>query len=163
MDYEAVSSIIEATQRLVPIDNTPQGVAARKERDRSRAAKAKCAKQDFYSILKSLGYNCISEDQQRGLSDLTPDVRFNKPTLVCGHLCWWLEYKHFFGFKANPFLAPKNRKQFRKYTEQLGPGAVVYRLGYEMDHINITGVKSLREQEVRQSLTWQAPHLGQAL
>jgi hypothetical protein len=119
MDYEAVSSIIEATQRLVPVDN-PQGVATRKERYRSRAAKAKCAEQEFCLNLKSLGYDCISEDQQKGLSDLTPDVRFNKPTLGCGHMCWWIEYKHFFGFKANPFWPERIENNTENMRSDLG-------------------------------------------
>jgi hypothetical protein len=44
-----------------------------------------------------------------------------------------------------PFVGPSNKKQFRKYAIQLGFSAVVYRLGYETDHLDIEGVKAFRE------------------
>ena len=74
---------------------------------------------------------------------------------VVGHLCQWLEYKNFFGFRENPYVGPRNKKQLRKYATQLGPGAVVHALGFETGHIDIEGVKAFREKEVRQSLTMQ--------
>lgn len=42
--------------------------------------------------------------------------------------------------------------QFRKYATQIGPGAVVYKLGFETDHVNINGVMTYREKEVLQGL-----------
>lgn len=155
LDHAIIAALITAALRLVPVDNTPKGIEARKEKDRIRAAEAKSAEDDFFAQFSRLGYDCLNEDQQKGLSTVTPDVLFREPTSICGHLCSWLEYKDFFGFDANPFVAPKNKKQFRKYAEQLGPGAVVYRLGFETGHVDIEGVKVFREAEVRQNLRIQ--------
>jgi len=155
LDHAIVSSLISAALRLLPADKTPEGVAVRVERDKARAAEAKAAERAFYADFSRFGYRCMCEDEQRGLSVLTPDILFDEPTLICGHLCQWLEYKSFFGFRRNPFVGPSNKKQFRKYTEQLGPGAVVYALGFELGHIDIEGVKAFREKEIRQSLTMQ--------
>jgi hypothetical protein len=57
-------------------------------------------------------------------------------------------------------VGPSNKKQFRKHATQLGPGAVVYALGFETGHIDMEGVKvfrekEIREKEIRQSLTMQ--------
>jgi len=38
----------------------------------------------------------------------------------------------------------------------IGPGAVVYKLGFELNHVDIEGVKVLRENEVHQNLKMQA-------
>lgn len=172
LDHDIVSALISGALRLLPVDSTPQGVAARKEREIVRAAEARRAEQNFFADFRRLGYDCISEDeqkrlsastldngiskdQQKGPSASTPDILFKEPTIICGHLCWWLEYKNFFGFKANPFLAQKNKKQFRRYAEKIGPGVVVYKLGFETGHVNIEGVEILREQEVRKNLAMQ--------
>ena len=66
-----------------------------------------------------------------------------------------MEFKDFFGFRANPFLASQNEKQLRKYAAQIGQGAVVYKLGFETDHMNIEGVNILREEEVLMNLATQ--------
>ena len=92
---------------------------------------------------------------QKKLMGVTPDIRFLEPTFICGHHCWWLEFKDFFGFQANPYVAAHNRKQFSKYAAQIGPGAVVYELGFETDHVDIEGVKIFRKEEVIKSLTSQ--------
>ena len=105
--------------------------------------------------LTILGYRFLSEAQQKKYTNVTPDVRFAEPTLICGYLCWWLEFKNFFGFRANPFLASQNEKQLRKYAAQIGPGAVVYKLGFETVHMNIEDVNILREEEMLMSLATQ--------
>jgi hypothetical protein len=61
-------------------------------------------------------------------------------------------FKNYFGFRENPFVASKNKKHFQKYATQIWPGAVVYRLGFETDHVNIDGVMTFREREVLQNL-----------
>ena len=67
-------------------------------------------------------------------------------------MCTWLEYKNYFGFRSNPFVASASKKQYQKYAAQIGPGAVVYRLGFESGHVNIDGVMTFREKEVLQDL-----------
>jgi hypothetical protein len=57
--------------------------------------------------------------------------------LIDGHLCHWIEFKNYFGFKSNPLIASKNKKQLKRYASEIGSGAVVYRLGFEIDHIVI--------------------------
>lgn len=76
---------------------------------------------------------------------MTPDIRFDEPTYILGQLCWWLEFKNHFGFRKNPFVAAKDRRQLLKYATQIGPGAVVYKLGYETSHVNIDGVVTFFE------------------
>ena len=88
---------------------------------------------------------------------MTPDIRFDSPISVLGQLCWWLEFKNYFGFRKNPFVAVKDKKQFLRYATQIGPGAVVYKLGYETGHLNVDGVVALREKEVLQGLRMQEP------
>ncbi|RFU24762.1 hypothetical protein B7463_g11576, partial [Scytalidium lignicola] len=155
IDHKIISELIRAALRLLPADDTLEGVTARREKERLRAAEALLAEQEFCEDFRRLGYDFVNQDQQQGKFTITPDLRFNKPTLICGHMCYWLEFKDFFGFRKNPFVENKNKKQLRKYAAEIGPGAIVYKLGFEIGHINIEGVKSLREQEVRQSLVMQ--------
>lgn len=77
----------------------------------------------------------------------TPDMLLITPILVNGHMCHWIEYKNDFGFRKSPFITSSSRKQFRRYTDNIGPGLVVYRLGFEHGFLNIPGVKFLREAE----------------
>jgi len=151
LENPIVSALISAALRLLPIDNTPYGIALRTEKHRVKAAEAKCAEDGFCIALSRCGLKYIRESQQQGEAS-TPDVLFRNPTIICGHLCFWLEYKNYFGFRANPFVASKNKKQFQKYATQIGPGAVVYKLEFEIDHVNIDGVLSFREKEVLQDL-----------
>ncbi len=147
LDHAIVSALLAAALRLLPVDNSTQGVAIRMEKDRMRAAEAKRAERAFLADFDRLGYDFVGEDEQRGTSSSNPDIRFNKPTLICGHLCWWVECKNFFGFRANPYVAQSNKKQFMKYEMQIGPGAVVYKLGYETGHVDLEGVRGFREQD----------------
>lgn len=148
LDGAIVSALLAAALCTLPADNTPQGVAKRMARE----AEAKSDQDAFAAGFERLAYDYVTEDEQKGLSTLTSDIRFNKPTLVCGHLCLWLEYKSFFGFRANPYVARSNKKQFRRYATEIGPGAVVYKLGFETGHVDIEGVRVLREKEVGQFL-----------
>lgn len=155
LDHAIVSALIDAALRLLPLDNTPHGAKARMEKRKRRAARAERAEKHFLANFTRLGYRFLSEVQQKELMTVTPDIRFAEQTLVCGHFCWWLEFKDFFGFRANPFVASQNQKQLKKYAAQIGPGAVVYKLGFETDHMNIDGVHVLREKEVLKTLATQ--------
>ncbi|KAH8797816.1 hypothetical protein F5884DRAFT_864174 [Xylogone sp. PMI_703] len=115
----------EAALRTLPVDNTANGIAARKEKQRLRAAEAKQAEKEFLENFKRLKYDYLNEDEQRAISLLLQI------------------------FDSIHLLFSK------KYTVQIGPGAVVYRLGFETDHIKIEGVKCLREKEVLESLVMQ--------
>jgi hypothetical protein len=151
LEHQIVSALISAALRLLPTDDTPYGIALRTEKHQIKAAEAKCAEDSFCVALSRLGLKYIRESQQQGEAS-TPDILFRKPTIICGHLCFWLEFKNYFGFRENPFVASKNKKQFQKYATHIGPGAVVYKLGFESDHVNIDGVMTFREKEVLQDL-----------
>ena len=45
--------------------------------------------------------------------------------------------------------------QGQKYAAQIGPGAVVYKLGFKTDHLKIEGVKILLKKDVLESLAIQ--------
>lgn len=157
LSREIVAALIDAAVRLLPPDPSPAGLAARQQKDKEKNERALRAETAFLEHFNTFGYRFLSELQQKknGNTTMTPDIRFHKPTLICGHLCFWLEYKHFFGFRANPFIASSVKKQLRKYATGIGPGAVVYRLGFESGHVNIDGVMAFREHEVLASLSAQ--------
>lgn len=150
-----VSALIAAALRMLPNDDTVEGIAIRAERHRIKAAEARCAEDDFCTELARFGYIFHREDQQAG-NVVTPDVLFQKPILICGHLCLWLEYKNYFGFRSNPFVAASTKTQLRRYATQIGPGAVVYKHGYETGHLAIDGVMTFLEKEVLQHLRRKA-------
>ena len=143
-----VAALISAAQRLLPVDNTAEGIAIRTERH----LEAKRAEENFCTELLRSGHIFLREDQQVGKA-VTPDVLFQEPTPICGHLCFWLEYKDSFGFRSNLFVAAKTKKQLLRYATQIGPGAVVYKHGYETGHLSIHEVTSFREKEVLEYLT----------
>ena len=88
LDHDIVSALIEAADRLSPCDNTPHGVKARREKSKSRAEIAERAEELFLANFTRLGYRFLSEAQQKKFTNVTPDIRFAKPTLICGYLCW---------------------------------------------------------------------------
>lgn len=167
LEPDIVSAITQAALRLPPMDNSPQGIKARRKRDAKITEQALGAEADFLEHFTVRGYRYLSERQQKELNKAnqglksgfvqrsTPDILFVEPTVICGHPCHWIEYKNFFGFRSNPFVAARNRKQFQRYATAIGPGAVVYKLGYERDHINIKDVQCFRETEVLQELKTQ--------
>ncbi|KAG9228201.1 hypothetical protein BJ875DRAFT_508634 [Amylocarpus encephaloides] len=146
-----ISAIVVAALRLLPTDDTPEGIALRIEQHQVKAAKAKSAEDSFCGELTRLGYKFPRESQQEG-EVVTPDIRFDEPIFVLGQLCWWLEFKNYLGFRKNLYVVVKDKKQFLKYATQIGPGAVVYKLGYETSLVNIVGVATFREREVLQGL-----------
>lgn len=161
LDYDIVSAIIEAALRVLPPDNTPEGIASRRTRDAEKARHADAAEKTFVESVLEIDTSLLNQSQQltrykatvdeTGLVDtvkVTPDILFSKPTNVCGVLCHWIEYKNTFGFRKSPFVAKKNKKQFQRYATALGSGMVVYKLGYETQHVQIDGVHCFREAEV---------------
>ena len=149
LDRTVVSALIEAALRLLPPDDTIEGRLEAKERMQQKIERALFYEMAFIDQTRGLGYRLLTEQEQKKL-DLrpTPDIRFLEPILVHGHLCHWIEYKSYFGFKANPFIASKEKKQFKKYASELGSGAVVYKLGFEVDYIVVPGIRLFREAEV---------------
>ncbi|CDM38413.1 Zinc finger, C2H2 [Penicillium roqueforti FM164] len=153
LDTMVISALIEAALRLLPPDNSPNGRAEAEERMRQKRERALIQETSFIDRMRDLGYQFRTEREQKELRlSPTPDIRFLEPVSVNGHSCYWIEYKNYFGFKANPFITSKNKKQFRKYVSGLGPGAVVYKLGYEIEHIAMIGVETFREAEFLNNL-----------
>ncbi|KAL2368806.1 hypothetical protein RJZ57_006811 [Blastomyces gilchristii] len=138
---------------LPPLDNTPEGIQWRQEKQRMKEEQARLAETEFTNTIRNLGYVFQTEaEQKESMISPTPDVRFLDPIPISGHLCFWLEYKNYFGFKANPFIASQNKTQLKKYIAKIGPGGVVFRLGFETDHLNIKGVKAFHEEDLLQCL-----------
>ncbi|KAK5111166.1 hypothetical protein LTR85_012248 [Meristemomyces frigidus] len=160
LSYDIVSAILEAALRLLPPDRTADGTLRRQEKAAKKAQRAADAEFAFVDLLLSVDKELLREEEQkeqiralveRGTLEIvrsTPDVRFSRETSVCGITCRWLEYKNTFGFRSSPFVAAKDKKQFAKYASTFGPGMVVYKLGYERNHIQIEGVHCFREKEV---------------
>ncbi|TKA65111.1 hypothetical protein B0A55_12523 [Friedmanniomyces simplex] len=123
--YRTVSAILEAALRLVPVDRGPEGTLQRQQKAAERARRAKDAELAFISLLISIDTKFLREDEQKerivasikaGDTDIirvTPDVLFTQPTNVCGFTCHWIEYKDTFGFRGEPFVAARNKKQIR--------------------------------------------------
>ena len=157
LSRDIVCALIDATYRLLPLDNSPEGVKARQQKQNDRTERALHAEQNFLKHLSELGYQFLDERQQRQqqVGALTPDIVFPRPTLVNGHLCRWVEYKDYFGFRANPYVASHEKKQFKKYVTGIGLGAVIYKLGFEVGYPSIEGVEAFRELEAVQSLCAQ--------
>ncbi|KAJ5760882.1 hypothetical protein N7520_008038 [Penicillium odoratum] len=149
LDHMVISALIEAALRLLPPDDTPEGRLEAKERMQQKMERAHSQEVDFVDQVRDFGYQLLTESEQKQ-SQLrsTPDILFLEPVSIHGQLCHWIEFKSYFGFKSNPFIASKNKKQLKRYASELGPGAVVYKLGFEIDHIVAPGIHSFREKEV---------------
>jgi hypothetical protein len=126
---------------------------------RQRSKQAKIAEDTFVESLSSKGLIFTRELDQRSAAEAlgeravnTPDIKFTLPVVICGMKCCWLEFKDYFGFPENPFVAQSEKRQFRKYVTALGPGAVVYSLGFQCGYPNIEGVWVFRAREVLQRI-----------
>lgn len=160
LSYDIVLAMLEAALRLLPPDGTMDGTLLRRGKAADKARKAADAESSFVDRLLSMYRELLREEEQkeriRALMESgtvetvrsTPDVLFSRETSVCRTTCRWIEYKNTFGFCASPFFAAKNKKQFAKYASTFGPGMIVYKLGYEREHIQIGGVHCFREIEV---------------
>lgn len=155
---EVIKSIIDAALKLLPPDNSPQGRLERQLMEQEKKRRAIQAEDAFVRHLEAR-YQVIREsDVRRALLDAgarphaTPDVVFEAPVTIVGAACRWIECKSYFGFGRNPYVAASERKQIKKYVDHLGPGIVVFRLGYEQRHLALDGVRVYREQEMVNSL-----------
>jgi hypothetical protein len=156
---EIVSAIREGALRLLPPDNTIDGQRVRKEIAAEKARHSAAAELNFVTYIRSVGFTFMDEAEQKqrikealdnGLQPIrsTPDILFAQPVHLQGKQCRWIEYKNTFGFKKNPFVHSKQRKQLTRYVEQFGAGIVVYKLGFEQNLLNMGGVSIVREVEV---------------
>ena len=160
LDPDVVSAILEGALRLLPPDGSIEGQERRKQEMAHKAAHALRAESAFVDQVRRLQPLLQDESQQKerikaaledGRSDAirsTPDILFDHPTNLYGRSCRWVEYKNTFGFKSNPFVHQKHKKQLRKYVATFGPGMVVYKLGFEHGLFQIDGLSCFREQEV---------------
>lgn len=158
VDTDIIRSIIEAATRLVPSDNTVDGSKARRQRERERAERARRAEGNFVQSFRRgrLRFTTENEQKKRAISQdrllsVTLDI-FTGPVVIDGHSCLWIEYKHYFGFRENPYVAASEKRQAQKYARQIGPGVMVYALGFEQEHLYIDSVKVIRETDVVQEL-----------
>jgi hypothetical protein len=86
LDHEIVSVLVEAVLRLLPIENSSDGVRERQERDNRDADLAHQAEEGFATALAGRGHRFLTAREQTDMR-LTPDVRFLVPTAICGHTC----------------------------------------------------------------------------
>jgi hypothetical protein len=155
-----VSAILEGARRLLPPDNSPEGQDLRRAEMAKKALQALVAETAFIVQLQKFQPLSMTEEQQNesirikteagsvNLVRATPDLLFLKTTQLCGFRTNWVEYKNMFGFKSNPFVHGKIKKQLKRYTEIYGDGMVVFKLGYESEHLSIEGLRVMREAEV---------------
>lgn len=160
LDPDIVGAILEGALRLLPSDESPEGKIARKTKMATKAAQALAAETAFAAKIQGYQPRSSKEAEQRErirhaidagsvhVVKLTPDILFFEATQLCGFDCNWLEYKNMFGFKSNPFVHKKNKAQLQRYVAAFGKGMVVYRLGYESEHLVIDGLKVMREADL---------------
>lgn len=157
---DIVAAILEAALRLLPADDSDAGALLRQQRAADKAAKAAMAESALVDRLRRVDPELLCEQElkarlkaaldagQTPSCRLTPDAMLSRPTVICGKECNWVEYKNTFGFRSSPYVAAKNKQQFARYASRLGPGMVVFKLGYETKHVEVDGVHCFREAEV---------------
>jgi hypothetical protein len=119
LDHMIISALIEAALRLLPPADTPEGRLEAKEIMQQKMERANLQEIAFVNQVRDFGYQILTEKEQRkGQLCSTPDIRFLEPILIDGHLCHWIEFKNYFGFKSNPFIASKNKKQLKRYASR---------------------------------------------
>lgn len=162
LDPPIVSAILEGARRLLPPDNSPEGQNTRRVEMAMKALQALEAETAFVVQLQRFQPRSMTEEQQNesirlkieagsaNVVKATPDMLFLEPTWLCGHRTNWVEYKNMFGFKSNPYVHSKIKKQLKRYIDTFGNGMVVFKLGYESDHLSIEGLKVRREVDVLQ-------------
>lgn len=159
LDDSIVRALWNAAERLNSLDETPEQARLRAETQKERSRLAQLAELSFVQRIRSNGYQVILENEirlqanEKGLKlPPTPDMTFVSPILIDGKSCGWLEYKDYFGFPDNPFVAQSEKRQLQKYVRHLGPGAVVYALGFQCRYPNIDGVAVFKASDVLQTL-----------
>ncbi|KEF50828.1 uncharacterized protein A1O9_13121 [Exophiala aquamarina CBS 119918] len=162
LDPMIILSLMEAARRLNPPDSGPEGTELRRVQQQQRAARAQLSEDSFVERFRHMGYHFLREVEQREQAEArgwvpraTPDIFFASPVFLCGQLCHWVEYKHYFGFPKNPFVAGKEKQQVQKYLTQLGPGVIVFELGFQSGHLKRDGLGVFRAEEVLDNLSLQ--------
>ncbi|KAL1581923.1 hypothetical protein WHR41_09402 [Cladosporium halotolerans] len=167
LDIKIVSAILEGAKRLLPPDNSQEGQDIRKVEMAMKARQALEAETAFIAQLQRLQPGSMTEEQQNqrirlgieagfvNVVKATPDLLFLETTWLCGFRTNWVEYKNMFGFKSNPYVHGKIKKQLKRYLATFGNGMVVFKLGYESEHLSIDGLKVMREADVIQWLESQ--------
>ncbi|PIA96302.1 hypothetical protein CB0940_10225 [Cercospora beticola] len=161
VDREVVSAILEGALRLLPPDRSEEGDSLRREKEAIRAAHANAAEHSFVQAIKECYQGGMRDESQQkkdirqaidngveNIINLTPDIMFDTPAEFNGKQICWMEFKNTFGFRKNPFIHRKHIKQVKRYRDALGPGVIVYRLGYEQNLFQIEGVGCYRETDV---------------
>lgn len=132
LDKQIVSAILEGARRLLPPDNSPEGLASRKAEMAMKATQALEAETAFIVQLQRFQPRLLTEKEQNenlrrefeagsvNIVKSTPDVLFLKATSLCGFEIMWIEYKNMFGFRSNPFVHQKIKKQLKRYLETFG-------------------------------------------
>lgn len=161
VDREVVSAIIEGALRLLPPDRSGEGEFLRREKEAIRAAHANAAEHAFVQAIKEYYQGGMRDEYQQkkdirqavdngveNIIKLTPDIMFDTPAEFNGKQICWMEFKNTFGFRKNPFIHKNHIKQVKRYRDALGPGVIVYGLGYEQNLFHIEGVGCYREADV---------------
>lgn len=159
LDVSIVRALWSAAERLNSLDESPEQARLRAESQRRKSQVAQVAEDSFVQHVRSYGHQVIRESDIRlqALEDgrppmSTPDMVFIPPIFIDGKSCGWLEYKDYFGFPDNPFVAASEKRQLRRYTQQRGSGAVVYALGFQRHYPNIEGVAVFRAADILEAL-----------
>ncbi|THW74355.1 hypothetical protein D6D17_10606 [Aureobasidium pullulans] len=159
-----VGAITRAALRVLPIDNSTEGYLKRIERERSSAARAIENQDAFTECVAQAKIKFYTEIERRKIMDEkvdakgrpgrgpTPDLLLHSPVLIRGHLCRWIEYKNDFGLRKSPFVTPSSKRQFKRYSDAIGPGLVVYKFGFEQGFLEIAGVKITSEVDAVEEL-----------
>jgi hypothetical protein len=105
-----ISALIEAALRLLPPDDTPEGRLEAKEIMQLKMERANIQEIAFLNQVRDFGYQFLTEKEQRnGQLRSTPDIRSVEPILIDGHLCHWIEFKNYIGFKSTHLSLQKIR------------------------------------------------------
>lgn len=159
LESPIITALVNAAERLNSLSESREDAQRRAERQQQRSQLAQVAEDAFIEHFSRQGFNFATEVQQRQQAKHlgqrathTPDMKFTSPVMICGLPCNWLEFKDYFGFPDNPFVSSSEKRQLKKYVLALGPGAVVYSLGFQSNYPNIKDVTGFRAQEVLQSI-----------
>lgn len=133
LDITIVRALWNAAERLNSLDESPEQARLRAELHKERSRLAQLAEDSFAQRIRSHGYQAILESELRSQAKAnglpltsTPDMTCSPPIMIGSESCGWLEYKDYFGFPNNPFVAQSEKRQLRKYVQHHGPGAMVY-------------------------------------
>lgn len=111
LDISVIGAIVEAAYRLLRPDNSPKGIEERNQMQKWKAEEALQAEDNFLGCLKSSGYRFHREaEQKKSMPRVTPGAPFLGQILINGQLCHRIEFKNYFGFRANQFVASKEKR-----------------------------------------------------